>query len=177
MFVELWFDSPEAMEKSYASDAGKTAIADVPNCLSGAPTIIGVEQVTLAEPSISSGFQNHVKITFVAQKHPDLTWEEYQLFQLKKYAPNVLNGVVGIKGYEINIPSEDDPANPTSAVIHLWFDNKEAMQKGFSSPVMNVLKEYQKTMLKEPAVGSPIIEYVAMTPPTYFQDKKKSSKK
>ncbi|NJO01178.1 MAG: EthD family reductase [Bacteroidia bacterium] len=177
LYVELWFDSPEAMQESYASEAGKAAIADVPNCINGAPVITAVDQVTFAEPVVSQGFQSHLKMTFIAHKHPDLNWEAYQLLQLKQYAPKVLNGIPGIKGYEINFAEDDKPENPASAVVHVWFENEDAMKKGFDSPVMSTLKEYQKTMLKEPSVGSLILEYVVVTPPTYLQNKQGSTRK
>ncbi|NJK82500.1 MAG: EthD family reductase [Saprospiraceae bacterium] len=171
LYVELWFDSAAAMQENYASEAGKVAVADVPNCLSDMPVTIAMEQITLAEPVVSQGFQHHLKMTFIAHKHPDLTWEGYQLQQMKQYAPKVLNGIYGMKGYEINFVEDDKPENPASAVIHIWFENEEGMKKGFESPVMGTLKEYQKTMLKEPAVGVPILEYVVKTPPTYLQSK------
>lgn len=170
LFVELWFDNKEAMQESYASEAGKAAIADVPNCLAGSPVIMGVEQVTLSEPNISTGYQDHVKMTFVAHKHPDLSWQEYQLFQLKQYAPKVLNGIPEIKGYELNFADENNTENPASVVVHVWFENEEQMKKGFQREVMSTLKAYQQTMLKKPAEGAQIIEYVAMTPPTYHQE-------
>ena len=177
-YTELWFDSPEAMQNSYDSEAGKAALADVPNCLKDYPAIIGVEQVTLTEPVVSGkGFQDHTKMTFIAQKNPDLSWEEYQLFQMNQHAPKVLNGISELKGYEINFASEENAENPASAVVHVWFDNKAAMQKGFSGPIMASLKEDQNIMLKEPAIGVPILEYVVIPPPTYYKVKQEFTRK
>jgi len=165
--VELWFDSEEDFAKAMESEEGQRALADAPNFMKMPVQTMAVDEVIMVYPATQEEQPSYgYKATYIAQRNPDISWEEYQLIQLKDYAP-IVNGFENIGGYVINFSKKDDAALPASAVVHVWFEDNATATKAFQSPNLKKIGELQERMLAEAPKSMLVREYVAMAPPVY----------
>ncbi len=170
LIVELWFANDSELTAAYASEAGKAAVADVPNGLSEFPPSISVHEVAVRDAPMPGGVhQSKFKGIWVANHNPKLDYRDYQLGQLMTYSP-LAKRFPGMEGYTLNFNrAPEDPEKVYSLVVNTWFDSQEAMMQSFSSrsDMMVKLKEKQKVLLEKQAVMVPVQEYVLVQPPSY----------
>jgi len=165
--AELWFDNEADFQAGLQSEAGKAALADGEAIHEGPVPGMSVDEVNYVYPSAPVGEPSKkYKVTYIAQRNPDISWEEYQLIQLKHYAPLVLQ-FPGLRGYAINFSRQDDPNLSASAVVHVWFDDAEAAGKAFQHPAVQKIGVWQEKMLAESPKNMEVMEYVAIAPPSY----------
>ncbi len=173
LVVELWFDNEADYAAAYDSEAGKMAVADVPNGLSEFPVSIPVYEVPIRDaPMPEEVHQSKFKGMWVANHNPELDYRDYQLGQLMTYSP-LAKRFPGMEGYTLNFNrTPEDPEKVYSLVVNTWFDSQEAMMRSFSSrsDMMSRLKEKQKVLLENQAVMIPVQEYVLVRPPSYQGD-------
>jgi hypothetical protein len=170
LIVELWFDNEADYAAAYESEAGKIAVADVPNALSEFPVSIPAYEVPITDaPMPDQEQQGMFKGIWVANHHPELDYRDYQLGQMMTYSP-LAKRFPGMDGYTLNFTrTPEDPDQPFTLVVNTWFESQEVMAQSFSSRAesMAKLKNKQKVLLESPAVMVPVQEYVLVPPPSY----------
>lgn len=171
LVVEIWFDHAEDMAAAYATEIGKTAVADVENGLAGFPPSMTVHEVAITDVPRHSGTQQPgYKVLWMAERHPDLDYKEYQLAQLMHYSP-IAKRVPGMLGYTLNFlqqPEQEAEDGLYSAVVGTWWASKESAMEGLSTEaIMKKLKPKQGVMLAGPPIMVAVEEHVLIQPPSY----------
>ncbi len=163
--AELWFEDEAAYQAAMESEEAKPALEDANKLFAEFPPMVVTDEVLMLYPD-KPAWKGGYKATYLTKMNPDLDFEEQQLILMKNYIPRVI-GLPGIKGYSYNSSQTDDVELPFHLMVHIWFDSKKAANKAleiaYGSSVMKKIRE--QTFAS--SIGTEVMEYVVITPPTY----------
>jgi uncharacterized protein (TIGR02118 family) len=173
LVVEIWFDHAADMAAAYEAEIGKQAVADVENGLAEFPSSMTVHEVAVIDAPFHAGSkQPGYKVLWMAERHPELDYKDYQLAQLMHYSP-IAKRVPGMLGYTLNFlqqPEKEAEDGLYSAVVGTWWASPESAMEGLNTEaIMKKLKPKQGVMLAGPPLMVPVEKHVLIQPPNYQQ--------
>lgn len=76
-----------------------------------------------------------IKLVALVRKKSGLTAEAFRDYWLNTHAP-LAAAIPGMRGYRINIASDlgGQPSAPYDGSAEIWFDDRDAMERGLGSP-------------------------------------------
>ena len=73
-----------------------------------------------------------IKVLSLMKRKEGTSFADYKKWALEEH-PKLARGVPGMKKYQVDVVTKDDPAGPYDSVSEMWFESEEAMATAFAT--------------------------------------------